>query len=147
MIGILVATHGTFAEGLINAVELIAGKQEKVIGIGLNHGDSIDGYEEKMVNAIQELDDGDGVLVLVDILGGSPSNCAIKSIRLENKIKALTAVNMPMLVEATMIREVMTLEELCDICMATGQAGPILLNEEFERLSAEANNEEEEEDF
>ncbi|MFI3172436.1 MAG: PTS sugar transporter subunit IIA [Eubacteriales bacterium] len=147
MIGILVATHGTFAEGLINAVELIAGKQEKVMGIGLNHGDSIEGYEEKMVSAIQALDDGDGVLVLVDILGGSPSNCAIKCMRLENNIKALTAANMPMLVEATMIREVMTLEELSDICMATGQAGPILLNDEYTRLCAEVADDEDEEEF
>lgn len=145
MIGILVATHGGFAEGLINATELIAGKQENLMGMGLYHGDSVEAFEENMAAAIASLDDGDGVLVLVDILGGSPSNCAIRSIQLAHNIKAIASVNMPMLVEACMIRACMTLEELSNTAMAT--AGPILLNEEFERLKAEAADDDDNEDF
>lgn len=69
MVGILIATHGGFAEGLLSAVELIAGKQEKVETVGLYHGDGVDEFEGKITAAMDKLDDGDGVLVFVDILG------------------------------------------------------------------------------
>ena len=65
----LIATHGGFAEGILNAVELIAGKQEGVKTIGLFHGDGIDEFSDKVQTAYEELDDGDGVLVFVDIFG------------------------------------------------------------------------------
>ena len=71
MVGILIATHGGFAEGLLSAVELIAGKQEKVETVGLYHGDGVDEFEGKITAAMDKLDDGDGVLVFVDILGGN----------------------------------------------------------------------------
>ncbi len=78
MVGVLIATHGGFAEGILNAVELIAGKQEGVKTIGLFHGDGIDEFSDKVQTAYEELDDGDGVLVFVDIFGGSPSNAVMK---------------------------------------------------------------------
>lgn len=52
MVGILITTHGGFAEGLLNAVELIAGKQEKAKTIGLYHGDGIDELEHKIRTAV-----------------------------------------------------------------------------------------------
>lgn len=80
MIGILIATHGDFASGLLSAVELIAGKQEKVGTIGLHHEDGIEEFEQKVNNMLDDLDDGDGVLVFVDILGGTPSNVIFRSL-------------------------------------------------------------------
>lgn len=142
MVGILVATHGGFADGIIDAIELVAGKQQKLLGLGLRHEDSIEVFEESMMSKIKELDDGDGVLVLVDIQGGSPSNTVLKCMRSEHKIKALTATNMPMLVELVLMREMLSLDELCDMCMATGKKGPVLLNDEFEKLNIEACDEE-----
>ena len=58
MVGILIAAHGGFAEGLLNAVELIAGEQNQVKTIGLYHGDGIDELEQKIRMAVKELDDG-----------------------------------------------------------------------------------------
>lgn len=138
MVGILVATHGKFAEGLLNAVELIAGKQEKAETIGLCHGDGIGEFEDRIKMLIRELDDGDGVLVFVDILGGSPANTVMKCFSMEHDIRAIAGVNMGMLVQAVMMREVTDLQELCDICEEEGKKDPVLLHKRFEELMAEA---------
>ena len=124
MIGILVVTHGGFAEGLLNAVELIAGKQEKV------------------KTAYEELDEGDGVMIFVDILGGSPSNAVMKLMAQKPGIKAIAGVNMPMLVGAAMSREGSTLEELCNSCWNSRMNNQVLLHEEFKAMSANMNNDE-----
>jgi len=140
MIGILIVTHGGFAEGLFNAVELIAGKQEKVKTIGLYHGDGIDEFSDKVKNAYEELDDGDGVIIFVDIFGGSPSNVVMKLMTEKPKIKAITGVNMPMVVEAVMSRDGSTLDELCDLCWNSRMENQVLLHEEFKAMSANMNN-------
>lgn len=138
MVGILVATHGGFAEGLVNAVELIAGKQEKVKTIGLYHGDGIGEFEDKTKKLIRELDDGNGVLVFVDILGGSPANTVMKCLSMDHEIRAIAGVNMGMLVQAVMMRDGTSLEDLCDICEEAGKQGPVLLHKRYTELMAEA---------
>lgn len=143
MIGILVATHGNFAEGLIHGAELLGGKQEKLLGMGLCHGDSIEEFEEKMKINIGTLDDGDGVLVLVDIAGGSPANIAFKCMRLSNKINALTSVNMPMLLEAIFSRDGISLEELCNMCIEVGKEAPAEIHKEFAELKIDDSDDEE----
>lgn len=139
MVGILVATHGRFAEGLLNAVELIAGKQEKTGTIGLFHGDGIWEFEDRMKMLIRELDDGDGVLVFVDILGGSPANTVMKCLSMNHEMRAIAGVNMGMLVQAVMMRDGTSLEDLCDICEEAGKQDPVLLHKRFEELMAEAS--------
>ncbi|MDO4168591.1 MAG: PTS sugar transporter subunit IIA [Lachnospiraceae bacterium] len=145
MIGILIATHGGFADGLLSAVELLAGKQEKVKTIGLYHGDGIDEFTEKVAKAYKELDDGDGVMTFVDILGGSPSNAVMKLMNEKPDVKAIAGVNMPMVIQAVFMREGSTVEELCDICSGAGKEGQILLHEKYQEMMAEIA--EEEDDF
>lgn len=147
MVGILVATHGGFAEGILNAVELLAGKPEKVKTVGLYHGDGIDEFCNKVDDAIESLDDGDGVLAFVDILGGSPSNAVMKCFSHRENLKAITGVNMAMLIQAVMMREGTELEELCSICMDAGRDAQVLLHEKYAEMVAEAAKSEEEDEF
>lgn len=135
MVGVLIATHGGFAEGILNAVELIAGKQEGVKTIGLFHGDGIDEFSDKVQTAYEELDDGDGVLVFVDIFGGSPSNAVMKLISQKPEVKAIAGLNMPMLVEAFLTREGSTVEELCDRCKQAGVQNQVLVHEKYQELT------------
>ena len=107
MVGILIAAHGDFAAGLMSAVELILGKQEKVETIGLHHGDGFEEFGGKVERALEELDDGDGVIAFVDILGGTPSNTIFKCLQ-KKQFKAFAGVNMPMVVQAVTMREVMS---------------------------------------
>ena len=134
MVGILIATHGCFAEGLLNAVELIAGKQEKAKTIGLYHGDGIEELEQKIRTAIKELDDGDGVLAFVDILGGSPSNMVMKCMADMKNFKAIAGVSMGMVVHAAMMRDQCSLDELTDLCEEAGNQPVVLLHKQYEEM-------------
>ncbi len=141
MIGILIATHGDFASGLLSAVELIAGKQEKVGTIGLHHEDGIEEFEQKVNNMLDDLDDGDGVLVFVDILGGTPSNVIFRSLS-RKKFKAIAGVNMAMVVQAVMMRDGVSEEELYENVLEIAKQPPILLHEMYEEMQAEAEEDE-----
>lgn len=141
MIGILIATHGNFASGLLSAVELIAGKQEKVGTIGLHHEDGIEEFEQKVNNMLDDLDDGDGVLVFVDILGGTPSNVIFRSLS-RKKFKAIAGVNMAMVVQAVMMRDGVSEEELYENVLEIAKQPPILLHEMYEEMQDEAEEDE-----
>lgn len=143
MIGILVVTHGGFSEGLLNAVELIAGKQEKVKTIGLYHGDGIDEFTDKVQDAYEALNEGDGVMAFVDVFGGSPSNAVMKLIAKGTDVRAIAGVNMPMLVEAFMSRESYSLDELCEVCSQSGIENEVLLYEKYKEMMTKPDTEEE----
>lgn len=123
MIGVLIATHGQFSKGILQSAELIIGKQTKIKTMTLEHEDSIDLFEEEMIESINSLDEGDGVLVLVDVFGGSPANIALRRMR-DINYRTLTGLNMPMLLEILSSRSNCTdLEELTAKGFETGKEG------------------------
>ncbi len=133
MVGILIVSHGDFAAGLLNAVELIAGRQEKVTTIGLHHEDGVEEFESKVNQALKELDEGDGVLAFVDILGGTPSNVIFRSLA-KKKFKAIAGMNMAMVVQAVMMRDSMEEEELYESVLEVAKQPPILLHEMYQDM-------------
>ena len=133
MVGILIVSHGDFAAGLLNAVELIAGRQEKVTTIGLHHEDGVEEFESKVNQALKELDEGDGVLAFVDILGGTPSNVIFRSLA-KKKFEAIAGMNMAMVVQAVMMRDSMEEEELCESVLEVAKQPPILLHEMYQDM-------------
>lgn len=133
MVGILTVSHGDFAAGLLNAVELIAGRQEKVTTIGLHHEDGVEEFESKVNQALKELDEGDGVLAFVDILGGTPSNVIFRSLA-KKKFKAIAGMNMAMVVQAVMMRDSMEEEELYESVLEVAKQPPILLHEMYQDM-------------
>ncbi|SFD21500.1 PTS sugar transporter subunit IIA [Clostridium uliginosum] len=136
MKGILLVTHGKFADEILKSAELIVGKQEKVLTLGLQHGDSIEVLGEKVVESIESLQSDNGVLVLVDLLGGSPYNVvALNSSKIsKGKVRCITGVNLPMLLEAITMRECYELDELTEHCMEVGTTGIKELFKEIEAL-------------
>lgn len=140
MIGILLVTHGNFADGLKNAVELIAGRQEAFKTIGLYHGDGIEVFQNKILDAVNELDIGKGVLVFVDILGGSPANAVLNLLK-NNNFKAIAGVNMPMVCHAVLKRNSdIDVTELFRQCISSGKEALIGLNELFENMHKDVEN-------
>lgn len=123
MIGIIVVTHGNFSKEIIKSCELIAGPAEKVIGLTLNREDNIENLNEQFLKSLNELEDGDGVLVLADLLGGSPSNVASLNLKKGCKYQAITGLNLPMLLEAMINRNGNTLEQLAEACIQAGAEG------------------------
>ena len=102
MIGVLLATHGEFAAGILDGAELIMGKQENCQIVALRHGDSIEAFSTSILSAIKALNQGAGVIVFTDLYAGSPYNEAALNHKklIEVEYRLVSGVNLPMLLEA-----------------------------------------------
>lgn len=105
MIGVLVATHGEMAKGLFDAIDMICGAQEKFSIVSLERGQDAESFGEELGEKINELNSGDGVVVLVDLLGATPMNQSALNLYKSDKVEVITGVNLPMVVTATMERD------------------------------------------
>ncbi|MGB9724901.1 PTS sugar transporter subunit IIA [Caldisericum sp.] len=132
MIGIIIVAHGKYAEGLLDAVYLIAGQQEKIETIGLFEGDNLDDLTQKIAEKIDKLDDGSGVIVFVDMFGASPSNIVSK---LMNKnFVAVTGVNLPMILEILMNRDSLNLDDIAKLAIEAGKESIMNLTERIKEI-------------
>lgn len=116
MVHILIVTHGPLAQALKESAAMFFGSMtENLSTMGLFPTDSPEALKDKIVDEVNKIDDGDGVLVFVDIFAGSPFNMtamAIDELQANHKIECFTGVNMPILMEALSSCETMSLEEL-----------------------------------
>jgi mannose PTS system EIIA component len=125
MIGLVLVCHGKMAEGLIDAMQLITGEQKAVRGVGLYEIEGVEDLLSKIQNAVDEVDSGEGVLILVDLFGASPFNASARLV-LSSPGKALevvTGLNLPMLVELVTRREDMSLTEAVELVLKVGPEG------------------------
>ena len=99
MFGIIVGTHGRFAEELVKSCEMICGEQSNVRAVTLVPGEGPDDVVAKYEAAIKELKCEDGVLFLNDLFGGSPYNAACRLVISNEAYGIVTGVNLPMLIE------------------------------------------------
>ena len=97
MIGKLILTHGTLARELLSAARTISGELPNFEALSLEWGDSFETARAKVRAAIDRLDQGEGVLILVDMFGGTPSNVAMTFLE-DGKVEIVTGVNLPMVV-------------------------------------------------
>ena len=116
MINILVVTHGNFGNELIKSAEMIAGKQENIESLGLFVEDDFDMFKSKVKNKIKELENEEGVLVLVDMFGGTPSNASFANLN-NLDLECVTGLNLPMMLEVLINRNIKTLKELVNIAV------------------------------
>ncbi|MDT9336548.1 PTS sugar transporter subunit IIA [Clostridium perfringens] len=105
MIGVLVATHGEMANGIFDAIDMICGTQENFNIVSLKRGQDAESFGEELGERINELNIGDGVIVLVDLLGATPMNQSALNLYKSDKVEVITGVNLPMVVTATMERD------------------------------------------
>lgn len=100
MVGIILATHGEFAEGILQSGSMIFGEQENVKAITLHPSDSPESLKERMQEAIATFDNQDEVLFLVDLWGGTPFNQANNLCGEHSNWAIVAGLNLPMLIEA-----------------------------------------------
>lgn len=124
MIGILMVTHGHFSEGIEESARMLLGEQEQFLSLCLTEADDVDDFRRSVAEGIDSLDTGDGVLVLVDIFGGSPFNTAACWLKNKN-IDCITGLNFPMLVAAFQDRENVRLKRMKGLCVEQGKQGII----------------------
>ncbi len=123
MIKLVVVAHGHFATGAASALELIAGKQEEVAVIDFSEGMSAQTVKEKIAS---ELIDQTEVLVLSDLLGGTPFKVSTELMaEFNGKMNVLSGLNLAMLIEAAFARNMLTFEELVDKLITTAKDGVV----------------------
>jgi PTS system mannose-specific IIA component len=115
MIGIVICCHGKLGDGMRDAAEMIVGPQEQLSVISVKPEDEGKAVFECLTKAIKEVDSGEGVLLLTDLFGGTPTNigCALLGEAGEAGIEVVTGFNLPLLIKALTSRpDVMSLSEL-----------------------------------
>lgn len=103
MIGMVLVTHGRLAEEFIAATEHVVGAQQNIQAVCIGPDDDMEQRRLEIIDAVKTVDAGDGVVLLTDMFGGTPSNLAI-SIMDDSKVEVLAGVNLPMLVKLASIR-------------------------------------------
>ena len=103
MIGLVIVTHGRLAEEFIHAMEHVVGKQAQIEAISIGPDDRMDSRRNDIAAAVARVEAGEGVIILTDMFGGTPSNLAISLLQ-EGKIEVVAGLNLPMLVKLARIR-------------------------------------------
>lgn len=137
MTGILLVTHGGFSKGILEAMELICGRQENVEALSLNISDDVETLADQVKSRVESMNQGDGVLILVDMLGGSPANVSAR-LMMEDGVACITGLNFPMVLEAVGSRESCPFSELVPLCMESGAAGIVDLKARLREFTAQA---------
>jgi mannose PTS system EIIA component len=121
MIGKLILTHGGLARELLLAAHTISGPMPEFEALSLEWTDSVEQAKDKVRAALRRLDQGQGVLVLTDMYGGTPCNVALSFLE-PGQVEVLAGVNLPMVVRLTCPGlEGLTLEELAKWLQAKAQ--------------------------
>ena len=99
----IVVSHGSYARGLVDTVQMIAGKQEDLEAFGLESEESVDTLKEKIRQSIEQASQEEEILILTDIFYGSPFNTVI-SLMPEYDLYHVTGINLPLMMEVIMGR-------------------------------------------
>ena len=110
MIGLVLVTHGRLAEEFVVAMEHVVGQQERIESICIGPEDDMESRRADIAEAIKNVDEGRGVIVLSDLFGGTPSNLAI-SLMEAGRIEVIAGINLPMLIRLGSARKTMKVTE------------------------------------
>ncbi|RLA90774.1 MAG: PTS fructose transporter subunit IIA [Deltaproteobacteria bacterium] len=124
MIGVLIVTHRQLAEALLSTCELILGYMEGVQAVSLEPDDPPEDSRQQIANAIAQLNNGDGVIIITDMFGGTPSNLSLSFLK-NGQVEVVTGVNLPMLMRLGQIKqgENLNLQEAALALKQSGQRG------------------------
>ena len=120
MIGLVLVTHGRLADEFVAAMEHVVGPQENVCPICIGPDDDMEKRRKDIMQAVEDVDTGDGVILLTDMFGGTPSNLAI-SIMDKANVEVIAGVNLPMLIHLVQVRSDLTLQEAAHAAADAGQ--------------------------
>ena len=109
MIGLVLVTHGSLAVEFIRAMEHVVGPQENTAAVCIGPDDDMEHRRADIQKAVSSVETGEGVIILTDMFGGTPSNLAI-SIMEAKSIEVIAGVNLPILVKLASIRSTLDLQ-------------------------------------
>ncbi len=99
MIACLVVTHGQLASELVAAAEMIVGEIEHIVPLCIGWQDDANEARDEIERVLKNIDSREGVIIMTDMFGGTPSNLAISFLQ-ENLVEVVTGVNLPMIIKA-----------------------------------------------
>jgi PTS system mannose-specific IIA component len=120
MIGMVLVTHGRLADEMVVALEHVVGAQPRTATVCIGPDDDMEQRRREILTSIGAVDGGDGVVVLTDMFGGTPSNLAI-SVMNEYPVEVIAGVNLPMLVKLASVRGSETLADAVTMAQDAGR--------------------------
>ena len=120
MIGMILVTHGNLAEQFVEAMEHVVGKQDAIETVCIGPNDDMEQRRGQIAKAITAVDSGEGVIVLTDLFGGTPSNLAI-SLLDAGRVEVIAGINLPMLIRLAGARKCMGVVEAVEAARDAGR--------------------------
>ena len=134
MIGVVLVTHGRLASEFIDALEHVVGPQRNMIAVCIGPEDDMEQRRQEIIDNVAKADEGDGVVLLTDMFGGTPSNLAI-SVLDQGRVEVIAGVNLPMLIKLVSLRDS---EPLAAAVVQAQQAGRKYINVASQLLADKA---------
>lgn len=143
MIGCILTGHGSFAPGMMGAVEMIAGPQEAFEVVPFQEEEALEVFEERMAQAVAQLSSTEGIVIFTDLLGGTPFRTAMLTAADKEEVQVIAGTNLPILIEGSGLRHGFdSVEAFIQAILVIGKEG--LMHATLD-LSADSVDEEEEE--
>ncbi len=110
MIGLVLVTHGDLGKEFLRAVEHVHGEQKHALSISIGPDDDMEKRREDILDAVNKVQSGQGVILLTDMFGGTPSNLALSMME-KSRVEVLAGVNLPMLIKLVSVRATHTIDD------------------------------------
>jgi PTS system mannose-specific IIA component len=134
MIGMVLVTYGGLAKEFVRALEHVVGPQNKICTVCIGPDDDLEVRRQEIIDCVADTDDGDGVVILTDMFGGTPSNLAI-SVLGQGPVEVIAGINLPMLIKLAGLRST---ENLVEAVAQAQEAGKKYINVASQLLAPEA---------
>lgn len=132
MIGLILVTHGSLASEFVVAMEHVVGPQKQIATVCIGPHDDMEQRRKEIAQAIKAVNTGEGVIILSDLFGGTPSNLSI-SLLDAGKVEVIAGINLPMLIRLESARKSMS---VTDAVAAARDAGRKYISVASEVLEA-----------
>jgi PTS system mannose-specific IIA component len=119
-VGVLIVSHYRLGEEMLQALRLIVPDSPRFLAVGIEPKQTVDEMRSAIADALAEADTGDGVLILTDMFGGTPSNISLSFLE-EHRVEVVTGINLPMLIKLATLTEEKPVEELAAFVKEYGQ--------------------------
>ena len=120
MIGLVLVTHGRLAIEFRSALEHVVGPQRQIEAITIGPDDDVEQCRKNILEAVKRVDSGEGVAILTDMFGGTPTNIA-STLLDAGKVEVVTGVNLPMLIKLAQVEAGQSLASVARLVGETGQ--------------------------
>ncbi len=120
MIGLVIVTHGQLAQELVAATEHVVGKLKACIPVSIGADDDMEQRRADIRAAVKTADEGDGVIIVTDIFGGTPSNLSMSLLE-KSRVEVIAGANLPMMITLAEARTRLSLSDLASNASSAGR--------------------------